>query len=116
MSGSLQEVIKNLGELEVILSRDEIANAETRYLEQVKDLEINQAVVEDLSSFYNALEWALMKFHKERMSIINNLVREMWHSTYKGKDIDYVEIRAEESAGTGLFLSQSTNSEVSNLP
>jgi DNA repair protein RAD50 len=30
------------------------------------------------------------------------MVREMWHSTYKGKDIDYVEIRAEESAGIGI--------------
>ena len=56
---------------------------------------------EDLENFYNALEWALMKFHKERMSVINRMVREMWHSTYKGKDIDYVEIRAEESAGVG---------------
>jgi len=100
MSGSLQEVTKNIGELELILSRDEMATAERRYMEQIKDLEINQAISEDLSSFYNALEWALMKFHKERMSVINNLVREMWHSTYKGRDIDYVEIRAEESAGT----------------
>jgi len=80
-----------------------MASAESRYLEKIKDLEINQAISEDLSSFYNALEWALMKFHKERMGVINNLVREMWHSTYKGKDIDYVEIRAEESASTSQF-------------
>ena len=98
-------MIKNIRELEVVLSREEYATAETRYLEQIKDLEIHAAVSEDLSNFYNALEWALMKFHKERMSVINNLVREMWHSTYKGKDIDYVEIRAEESAGTSGFHS-----------
>jgi DNA repair protein RAD50 len=42
-----------------------------------------------------------MKFHKERMSVINRMVREMWHSTYKGKDIDYVEIHAEESGALG---------------
>ena len=108
MSGSLQEVTKNIGELELILSRDEMATAERRYMEQIKDLEINQAISEDLSSFYNALEWALMKFHKERMSVINNLVREMWHSTYKGRDIDYVEIRAEESAGTSELPFEST--------
>lgn len=56
-----------------------------------------------MDNFYNALEWALMKFHKERMDVINRMVREMWHTTYKGKDIDYVEIRAEESAGSGKF-------------
>ena len=42
-----------------------------------------------------------MKFHKERMSIINNLVREMWYNTYKGKDIDYIEIKAEETSAIG---------------
>lgn len=45
-----------------------------------------------------------MKFHKERMGVINRMVREMWHSTYKGKDIDYVEIKADESASTGKDL------------
>lgn len=71
-------------------------------MDQVKDYEVHQAINEDLGNFYNALESALMKFHKERMSVINRMVREMWHSTYKGKDIDYVEIRAEESAGTSM--------------
>lgn len=83
------------------LQREEYATADEKYLDHVKELEINQAISEDLSNFYNALEWALMKFHKERMSVINRMIREMWHSTYKGKDIDYVEIRAEESAAIG---------------
>lgn len=83
------------------LRREEFATADERYLDQVKDFEIHQGISEDLANFYNALESALMKFHKERMSVINRMVREMWHSTYKGKDIDYVEIRAEESGVTG---------------
>ena len=101
MNGTLQEIVKTIHELEQTLSREEFASVEDAYLEKVKELEIHQAITEDLSNFYNALEWALMKFHKERMSVINRLVREMWHSTYKGKDIDYVEIRAEESASAG---------------
>ena len=63
--------------------------------------QIHCAISEDLQQFYTALEWALMKFHKERMSVINNLVREMWHTTYKGKDIDFIEIKAEETSSVG---------------
>lgn len=103
LNGTFQEITKSIEELETKLQREDYATAEARYSEEVKDLEIHQAIKEDLDSFFNALEWALMKFHKERMSVINRMVREMWHSTYKGKDIDYVEIRAEESAGIGRF-------------
>ena len=55
------------------------------------------AISADLTKFHSAFEWALMKFHKEKMAVINNMVREMWHNTYRGNDIDYIEIRAEES-------------------
>ena len=102
LNGTFQEIKKSIHELEMKLQREEFASAEERYLDQVKDFEIHQCISEDLGNFYNALESALMKFHKERMSVINRMVREMWHSTYKGKDIDYVEIRAEESAGIGI--------------
>ena len=35
------------------------------------------------------------------MSQINKIVRELWRSTYKGNDIDYIEIKTDdlESAG-----------------
>ena len=38
---------------------------------------------------------------QERMSQINKIVRELWRSTYKGNDIDYIEIKTDdlESAG-----------------
>lgn len=101
LNGTFQEIEKSIRELEVKLRREEFATAEERYLDQVKDFEIHQGISEDLANFYNALESALMKFHKERMSVINRMVREMWHSTYKGKDIDYVEIHAEESGALG---------------
>ena len=101
LKGTQQEIANGIRELELKLRREEFATAEEKWREQVQDLEIHQAVSEDLSSFYNALEWALMKFHKERMEVINGMVREMWRSTYKGKDIDFVEVRAEESAGVG---------------
>ena len=93
LNGQLQELGNSIRDLREKLQREEFSTAEKRYFDCVKDYEVHQAINEDLANFYNALEWALMKFHKERMDVINRMVREMWHSTYKGKDIDYIEIK-----------------------
>lgn len=105
LKGQLQEIRNNIQEREERLQREEFVTAEQSYLENLTNYQVHQAISEDLANFYNALESALMKFHRERMNVINRMVREMWHSTYKGKDIDYIELRAEESLSAGKILS-----------
>lgn len=105
LKGQLQEIRNNIQEREERLQREEFVTAEQSYLENLANYQVHQAISEDLANFYNALESALMKFHRERMNVINRMVREMWHSTYKGKDIDYIELRAEESLSAGKILS-----------
>ena len=36
-----------------------------------------------------------MEYHAQKMSEINRTLRELWRATYKGNDIDYIEIRTE---------------------
>lgn len=36
-----------------------------------------------------------MKFHSIKMAEINKIIREIWTKTYKGSDIDTIEIRAD---------------------
>jgi hypothetical protein len=38
---------------------------------------------------------ALMKYHQVKMEEINKILRELWQHTYKGQDIDTIEIRAD---------------------
>eukprot|EP00096_Caligus_rogercresseyi_P016501 TRINITY_DN9192_c0_g1_i1.p1 TRINITY_DN9192_c0_g1~~TRINITY_DN9192_c0_g1_i1.p1 ORF type:complete len:197 (+),score=63.92 TRINITY_DN9192_c0_g1_i1:50-592(+) len=38
-----------------------------------------------------------MKFHHERMLVINKMIRELWRATYKGNDIDYIEIKTDDA-------------------
>lgn len=33
------------------------------------------------------------------MKIINRIVKELWRATYRGNDIDYIEIKTDESDG-----------------
>ncbi|KAJ9527263.1 hypothetical protein QJQ45_025527 [Haematococcus lacustris] len=49
----------------------------------------------DLEKYNKALEKALLVFHTTKMSDINKIVKELWQKTYRGQDIDYVQIKAD---------------------
>jgi DNA repair protein RAD50 len=34
------------------------------------------------------------------MSDINKIIKELWQKTYRGQDIDYIQIRADADSGT----------------
>lgn len=34
------------------------------------------------------------------MSDINKIIKELWQKTYRGQDIDYIQIRADADQGT----------------
>lgn len=47
---------------------------------------------------------ALMRFHSMKMEEINKIIKELWQQTYRGQDIDYIEIRSDaEGAGTRSY-------------
>ena len=46
-----------------------------------------------------ALEKALLAFHTSKMSDINKIVKELWQKTYRGQDIDYINIKADADHG-----------------
>lgn len=51
------------------------------------------------------MDWVMIHFHKDRMKRINEVIRELWRSIYRGNDIDWIEIKTEEGAttATGTF-------------
>lgn len=42
-----------------------------------------------------ALERALLAYHTTKMEDINKLIKELWQKTYRGADIDYIQIKAD---------------------
>jgi DNA repair protein RAD50 len=42
-----------------------------------------------------------MRYHAVKMEEINKIIKELWQATYKGNDIDTIEIRADSEAATG---------------
>ncbi|KAG7234852.1 hypothetical protein INR49_003873 [Caranx melampygus] len=54
-----------------------------------------ELVIKDLDLYYKALDQTIMKFHSMKMDEINKIIRDLWRSTYRGQDIEYVEIRSD---------------------
>lgn len=42
-----------------------------------------------------ALEKALLVFHSNKMAEINKVVKELWQKTYRNRDIDCIQIKAD---------------------
>ena len=46
----------------------------------------------DIEKYRTALERALLAFHTAKMGDINAVIKELWQKTYRGQDIDYVQV------------------------
>ena len=58
-------------------------------------LNSNIMAIDDLDRYYKALDKAIMQYHAMKIEEINKILKELWQSTYKGADIDSIELRAD---------------------
>lgn len=63
-------------------------------------MQTTETASKDLVKYYKALDRAITRFHGQKMEEINTIIRELWIKTYKGGDIDRIEIRSDEGAQT----------------
>jgi DNA repair protein RAD50 len=50
---------------------------------------------------------ALSSFHSLKVQEINKIIRELWQYTYKGEDIDQIEIQSGDDTGDGTTAAAS---------
>jgi len=48
-----------------------------------------------LDRYYKALDKALMRYHETKMEEINKTITEYWQVTYKGNDIETIQIKSD---------------------
>ncbi|XP_020846793.1 DNA repair protein RAD50 [Phascolarctos cinereus] len=77
------------------LREPQFSDAEEKYREMMIVMRTTELVNKDLDIYYKALDHAIMKFHSMKMEEINKIIRDLWRSTYRGQDIEYVEIRSD---------------------
>uniref|UniRef100_A0A8D3EEJ8 RAD50 homolog, double strand break repair protein n=1 Tax=Scophthalmus maximus TaxID=52904 RepID=A0A8D3EEJ8_SCOMX len=77
------------------LREDQYDKADERYKNKMIIMRTTELVIKDLDLYYKALDQTIMKFHSMKMDEINKIIRDLWRSTYRGQDIEYVEIRSD---------------------
>ncbi|XP_068959960.1 DNA repair protein RAD50 [Petaurus breviceps papuanus] len=77
------------------LREPQFSDAEEKYREMMIVMRTTELVNKDLDIYYKALDHAIMKFHSMKMEEINKIIRDLWRSTYRGQDIEYIEIRSD---------------------
>ncbi|KAK2176751.1 hypothetical protein NP493_643g05007 [Ridgeia piscesae] len=75
--------------------------AEKKYMDKKIDLRTTELAQKDLDKYYTALDRAVMSYHKTKMAEINKIIRELWKNTYRGNDIETIEIRSDEEESSG---------------
>ena len=110
--GRLGELDNTIEELEEEISSDKYSLAESRYRKKSIEARCRYHVINDLNKYYIALDWAIMRFHQERMRVINRIIRELWRATYRGNDIDYIEIDTDD--GSELSMAGADKRKVVN--
>ncbi|XP_032432891.1 DNA repair protein RAD50 [Xiphophorus hellerii] len=86
------------------LREDQYDKAEECYKNKMITMRTTELVIKDLDLYYKALDQTIMRFHSMKMDEINKIIRDLWRSTYRGQDIEYVEIRSDvdENSSAGV--------------
>ncbi|KAJ7997242.1 hypothetical protein DPEC_G00226940 [Dallia pectoralis] len=87
------------------LREDQYGKADERFRDRMIVMRTTELANKDLDIYYKALDQTIMKFHSMKMQEINKIIRDLWRSTYRGQDIEYVEIRSdmdENASGAGV--------------
>ncbi|XP_061165388.1 DNA repair protein RAD50-like [Saccostrea echinata] len=71
-------------------------NAATKYRDKMIILKTTELASSDLEKYYKALDKAIMSYHNMKMDEINKIIRELWRNTYRGNDIETIEIRSDD--------------------
>ncbi|CAL4194867.1 unnamed protein product, partial [Meganyctiphanes norvegica] len=101
LGGRLAEMNIKFKELDKEIRRPEYAEAEKNYMKEFVKCKTIDMAADDLNKYYKALDTAIMRFHKDKMTTINQIIRSLWRQTYKGNDIDHIEIKTDESESSG---------------
>lgn len=96
MGGQQAEVERTVREMERELGTKKLKDAAAEFKKKTISHELKTKVASDLNKYYIALEFAIMKYHREKMKAVNKFVRELWLQVYKGNDIDFIKIVTDE--------------------
>eukprot|EP00057_Strongylocentrotus_purpuratus_P025350 XP_011679824.1 PREDICTED: DNA repair protein RAD50 [Strongylocentrotus purpuratus] len=112
LDGRSTELREAVTKQEKELESDKYKNAEKNYNDMMIKCRTTEVANEDLDKYYNALNSAINTYHIQKMLKINKILQDLWRNTYKGSDIDYIEIRADDETGASTTQRRQYNYRV----
>ncbi|GEQ69012.1 hypothetical protein JCM33374_g2682 [Metschnikowia sp. JCM 33374] len=92
--GEVKQIKDQIQTLQTELQTD-FQDVDKHYHNEWIKLQTNLLVSTDLQTYSQALDNAIMKYHSMKMDEINRILRELWTQTYRGTDIDGIEIKCD---------------------
>jgi len=96
-SGRVEEMKRSVREIEKELKQPKLRDAAQKFKETNVKFKVRTLVAEDMNKYYVALDYAIMQYHREKMKVVNKFIKELWKQTYRGNDIDYIEIKSDDT-------------------
>mmetsp|Transcript_1060 Transcript_1060/g.3363 ORF Transcript_1060/g.3363 Transcript_1060/m.3363 type:complete len:635 (+) Transcript_1060:589-2493(+) len=103
-SGAGETFAARLKEATTELSNQRYRHIDQRHADKYDELTTANLAIGDLERYYKALDRSLIRFHQTKMEEINRSTKELWNRTYKGSDIDGIEIKSEHEGYTDAGL------------
>lgn len=94
------------------LQSDMYKGAAEKYRNKMIEVRTTELASGDLEKYYKALDKAIMNYHNLKMEEINKIIRELWRNTYKGHDIETIEIRSDEDDSATMKTRKTYNYRV----
>ncbi|ORZ09566.1 hypothetical protein BCR42DRAFT_304223, partial [Absidia repens] len=99
LQGEIRQMRDQLERYRHDLSTD-YQDIQGKYNRQYIQVKTNELTMVDLDKYTKALQQAIMRYHTLKMEDLNKIIKELWMSTYRGGDIDYIEIRSDAEGTT----------------
>ena len=112
-NGALKEICIQISSIEQKLELNPYKNIDEAYRKANIKFETTSMAVADLDNYFSALDKALQTFHSLKIKEINKIIRELWQLTYRGEDIDMIElVSGQDSSGGENKAARSYNYRV----
>lgn len=100
LEGRRSEIVESIRGLKRKLSQPEYKNVEEQFRVANIKFDTSEMAVKDIEKYHSALDKALQRYHSIKIGEINNIIRDLWSLTYKGEDINKIEIISGQESGS----------------
>ncbi|KAI9908269.1 hypothetical protein PsorP6_016516 [Peronosclerospora sorghi] len=97
--GKKEQLMENIRDDQVKLRTSTFKGIDEKYRHKLIQFETTQLAVADLERYYRALDDSLLQYHSKKVEEINTIIRSLWQMTYKGQDIDTIELVSGQQEG-----------------